>query len=611
MTRLRKILLLTTLAALVGALLLPTGATASKGQWSVFEDHTALIKSGGPKRISVPERDQGPGRRHAPHRGEVERGRSRAELEDEAQVRRIRPDRLRQPLQRLSRVLPLRRRDQPRPGNGLPDHHHDHRRRAALGDRRRQRHGLRTPTSAPSAGEYAHFAAAVAKRYSGSYAGLPAVLLLLDLERAQPPPLHQADQERAAASTATWWMRRSRRSAPTQRPDAKIFVGETGAGRPRAEGDGPEGVLPQVAVPQQPLQAHPSGSGLPQLQEDRRRRLRAPPLRPDRRASPKTRDVINMLAIRQLGEYLDRAAAARAHPRASCRSTTPSSASRATRPTGSSARAPSRQAALINEKEEYSYRYGRLKSYSQYLLFDDPPRKGPLCVKWSGFQTGAAVHERRRRSPPTPPTSSRSWCKKRGRRGVSVWGRVRPGTGQRSVQLQRKGGGQLGPADQDQLEGLLRGEAQRSRGRYRFRAYDVRAASCSAQPHREAGRPALAPWRGVRSPRSRCSLCAALAGCGGDGGGGPSEPTARAQWSIIEDHTPLIRSGEERREQRCATCGDSAPTRCALGLKWNEVAPAPALAPASVVRRRRPGRVSRLRAIRRRRAAAPRTWASA
>ena len=47
-----------------------------------------------------------------------------------------------------------------------------------------------------------------------------------------------------------------------------------------------------------------------------------------------------------------------------------------------------RQAALINEKEEYSYRYGRLKSHSQYLLFDDPPRKGPLSVKWSGFQTG-------------------------------------------------------------------------------------------------------------------------------------------------------------------------------------------------------------------------------
>jgi hypothetical protein len=43
--RFRKILLVTTLAALGGALLLPTGATASKGQWSVFEDHTALVKA--------------------------------------------------------------------------------------------------------------------------------------------------------------------------------------------------------------------------------------------------------------------------------------------------------------------------------------------------------------------------------------------------------------------------------------------------------------------------------------------------------------------------------------------------------------------------------------
>ena len=47
-----------------------------------------------------------------------------------------------------------------------------------------------------------------------------------------------------------------------------------------------------------------------------------------------------------------------------------------------------RQAALINEKEEYSYRYGRLKSYSQYLLYRRPAAQGPASVKWSGFQTG-------------------------------------------------------------------------------------------------------------------------------------------------------------------------------------------------------------------------------
>ena len=54
------------------------------------------------------------------------------------------------------------------------------------------------------ASEYAQFAAAVAKRYSGDLPDLPPVQLLLDLERAEPPQLHQAHQGGAAASTATW-----------------------------------------------------------------------------------------------------------------------------------------------------------------------------------------------------------------------------------------------------------------------------------------------------------------------------------------------------------------------------------------------------------------------
>ena len=41
----------------------------------------------------------------------------------------------------------------------------------------------------------------------------------------------------------------------------------------------------------------------------------------------------------------------------------------------------SRQAALINEKEEYAYRYSRLKSHSQYLMFDDPARSGGFRLR--------------------------------------------------------------------------------------------------------------------------------------------------------------------------------------------------------------------------------------
>ena len=129
-----------------------------------------------------------------------------------------------------------------------------------------------------------------------------------------------------------------------------------------------------------------------------------------------------------------------------------------------------RQAALINEKEEYSYRYGRLKSYSQYLLFDDPPRKGPLSVKWSGFQTGLRFTSGTKK-PAYTAFKFPIVVKKRGRRGVSIWGRVRPGTGQRSVQLQRKGGGNSGPRIKTNSNGYFQVKRKES-GRYRFRAYD-------------------------------------------------------------------------------------------------------------------------------------------
>ena len=94
-----------------------------------------------------------------------------------------------------------------------------------------------------------------------------------------------------------------------------------------------------------------------------------------------------MLAIRQLGGFLDKAAAAGRIPRNLPIYNTEFGL-QSNPPDRLVSTTPVRQAALINEKEEYSYRYGRLKSYSQYLLFDDPPRKGPLSVKWSGFQTG-------------------------------------------------------------------------------------------------------------------------------------------------------------------------------------------------------------------------------
>ena len=114
-----------------------------------------------------------------------------------------------------------------------------------------------------------------------------------------------------------------------------------------------------------------------------------------------------MLAIRTLGTYLDRARSARRFTRKLNIYNTEFGL-QSNPPDRIVSTSLSRQAALINEKEEYAYRYSRLKSHSQYLLYDDPARPGPLSVKWSGFQTGAALRERPAPSPPTTRTGSRS-----------------------------------------------------------------------------------------------------------------------------------------------------------------------------------------------------------
>ena len=122
-----------------------------------------------------------------------------------------------------------------------------------------------------------------------------------------------------------------------------------------------------------------------------RERLRAPPLRPRRARVP----------AGATSSTSRRSGASRARSTRPARagrisrglgSTTPSSASRPTRPTRSSAPRPARQAEILNEQEEFSYRYSRLKSYSQYLLYDDPARTGPAALKWAGFQTGLRFH---------------------------------------------------------------------------------------------------------------------------------------------------------------------------------------------------------------------------
>lgn len=174
MSRLRKILLLTTLAALGGALLVPTGAMASKGQWSVFEDHTALVQTSVPKRIKHLNEAKDLGvdtirievkwNEVAPGPGEKTKPKFDAsDPTNYASHSNAYPgffpyDDLIQRASALGfRIIVTITGDAPRwatdGGNGT---------------------GANVNLR-PSSGEYANFAAAVAKRYSGIYAGLPAV----------------------------------------------------------------------------------------------------------------------------------------------------------------------------------------------------------------------------------------------------------------------------------------------------------------------------------------------------------------------------------------------------------------------------------------------------
>jgi hypothetical protein len=178
--------------------------------------------------------------------------------------------------------------------------------------------------------------------------------------------------------------------------------------------------------------------------------------------------VINMLAIRQLGKYLDQAARAGRVPGKLPIYNTEFGL-QSNPPDRVVSTSPVRQAQLINEKEEYSYRYGRLKSYSQYLLFDDPPRKGPAHEKWSGFQTALRFTSGKKK--PAYNAFKFPIVVKKRRRDVLIWGLVRPGAGVRSVRIQRNGRSS-GPRKKTNSKGYFTVKRRQQSGKYRFRAYD-------------------------------------------------------------------------------------------------------------------------------------------
>jgi hypothetical protein len=405
-----------TLVALVAALALASPAAASRSQWAIFEDHVFLVRSGPAARTQTLDEIDKLGAdtlrievkwsEVAPSPGAKSKPSFAAT--DPAAYPGFEPydDLVRQAFARGFRILITLAPDAPdwatasgRGGNYKVD-----------------------------SSDFAEFARAVGRRYSGIFGGLPAVKyfsiwnepnhIFFLKPRSQAPRVYRrlvergvpALRELAPVGTATkvlgpkrfiqGWLCLDKRFKRLRGRAARA-AGCNGFKKVKANG----------------FAHHPYGpTGL----------------------VPSNRDIINISVIRRLATVLDKAARAGRITRGLGIYNT-EFGFQTNPPDPFISTSPGRQAELLNEKEEYSYRYSRIKSYSQYLLHDDPPRPGPSALKWAGFQTGLKS---------TGGTLKPSYdayrlpivVKKRGK-GVLIWGRVRPGSGKRFAQLQRKQGG--------------------------------------------------------------------------------------------------------------------------------------------------------------------------
>jgi hypothetical protein len=454
------------LVALV-VLLFPASALAGKSQWSVFEDHTALVKSGDSKRALV--------------LNEIKNTLGADTLRIEIKWGEVAPQPNAKTKPAFDAANPLA---YPSDSGAYPSFYpYDDlvRRANAMGFRiiititgdapRWATEGgagasFATANTRVIASEYGKFAGAVAKRYSGALPGLPAVRVFSIWNEPNHKnfikPVKEAPRiYRNLVNEAIPQIRAGAVSGAT------ILVGELA----------PVGRLPKAMGPTQFLREWlclnkrwkrtTAFSGCGNFKKIVAQGFAHHPYGPTALV-PKKKDVINLLAIRRLGGYLDQAARqGRISAKLPIYNT--EFGLQSNPPDRLVSTSPSRQAALINEKEEYAYRYGRLKSHSQYLLFDDPSRPGPLSVKWSGFQTGLRFAGGGKK--PAYNAYRFPIVVHPRKRGAYIWGRVRPGSGRRSVQLY-KGGGKSGPRIKTTPAGYF-GATRKKAGGYRFKAYDA------------------------------------------------------------------------------------------------------------------------------------------
>jgi hypothetical protein len=307
----------------------------------------------------------------------------------------------------------------------------------------------------PSPGEYGLFAGAVAQRYSGRFGGLPAVFYFTiwnepNHKQFLKPQSAAPESYRNMVWAATPAIRRS------SAPGAKIFVGETAPVGRAGKVIGPKAFIRRWLCLSKRFRAIRTGScrGFKKIDANG---YAHHPYGPTARV-PRKADTINMLAIRTLGRYLDVASGRGRLPHRLPIYNTEFGL-QTNPPDRSVSTTPSRQARLLNEKEEYAYRYWRLKSHSQYLLVDDTElyafqtglryRSGKSKPSWSAYRFPIVVHKRRK--------------------GVTVWGRVRPGSGARYAALYG-GGRRSGPLVKTNSRGYFT-VRRRKTASYRFKAY--------------------------------------------------------------------------------------------------------------------------------------------
>jgi len=431
---------------------------AATAPWSIIEDHTPLIRSGPDRRARTLEEMRALGAdtlRLAVKWSEVapradERRRPSFDATDPKQYPGFDPydDVVRRATKLGMRLLLVLAPDAPRwaTSDGAPL-------------------GPATGNREPDPREFGRFAAAVGKRYSGDFEGLPKVEWFSIWNEPNHHFFLKPNEE-----APTIYREMVSAALPALRgaggDDVHVLVGETAPLRRPGTVLGPRDFLRRWLCLDdefRPTPGEPGCRGFNGFDVDG---YAHHPYGPTSR-TPKHADIVSMLVIRRLGEYLDLTALARRLPqRLPIYNTEFGLQSDPPDPT---ARLDlTEQAATLNEKEEQSYRYPRVRSYAQYLLYDDPPREGATEKEvWSGFQTGLRFTQGEQK--PAWDAYRLALVVERVETGVRIWGHVRPGTGARRVDLERVPGGTRRRIETDSAGFFtVRLPAE---GRYRYRAY--------------------------------------------------------------------------------------------------------------------------------------------